>query len=402
VRRGIEFQTFPTDTPVSPGAYIYVDVGLNTWDRMTAGVVMLGGVLNAPLSDRLRNGTYAALVYRSGGNVRSLASVTVADGKANALSDDAGSMFVLGAVTDRRRVFRVTEVTMSEEGEVTVKALEHPCETVDGNLLSRVANFSDEIFAVDEMGNAVIVAPPLPPEPPGPEPEELVIWYPDEPPPLSTNALVTIVEEDTGGDYNTIVYEGTNSLQSASNELYDTVFTLSNAELLGDDQSFTVDFFARLGTSLSGDSFRFSYVGFIFSTSFDGGVTYSAALDVSLLFYVGGVIETGGPEQILQVYDYNIENPTEAYIELTPTQVTTVKHVAIQYIAGSKTVVHYDGVKVFDENVQPDGLYRVYAFIGNNNLPNQLLSQIRLTAGARYGDLETISVPSYPFFTPPS
>ena len=148
VRRGIEFQTVPTDTPVSPGAYIYVDVGLNTWDRMTAGVVMPGGVLNAPLSDQLRDGTYAALVYRSGGNVRSLASVTVTDGKASALSDDVGAMFVLGAAADRKRVFRVTEVTMSEEGEVTVKALEHPCETVGGELLSRVADFTDALFSV--------------------------------------------------------------------------------------------------------------------------------------------------------------------------------------------------------------------------------------------------------------
>jgi hypothetical protein len=133
---------------VSPGAYIYVDVGLNTWDRMTAGVVMPGGVLNAPLSDQLRDGTYAALVYRSGGNVRSLASVTVTDGKASALSDDVGAMFVLGAAADRKRVFRVTEVTMSEEGEVTVKALEHPCETVGGELLSRVADFTDALFSV--------------------------------------------------------------------------------------------------------------------------------------------------------------------------------------------------------------------------------------------------------------
>jgi hypothetical protein len=30
IRRGIEFKTFPTDTPISPGAYIYVDIGLNT------------------------------------------------------------------------------------------------------------------------------------------------------------------------------------------------------------------------------------------------------------------------------------------------------------------------------------------------------------------------------------
>jgi hypothetical protein len=35
-------------------------------------------------------------------------------------------MFVLGAQSNRKRVFRVTEVQMDEEGEVTVKAIEHP------------------------------------------------------------------------------------------------------------------------------------------------------------------------------------------------------------------------------------------------------------------------------------
>jgi hypothetical protein len=36
IRRGIEFKTFPTDTPISPGAYIYVDIGLNTWERISS------------------------------------------------------------------------------------------------------------------------------------------------------------------------------------------------------------------------------------------------------------------------------------------------------------------------------------------------------------------------------
>jgi len=39
-------------------------------------------------------------------------------------------------------------VQMDEEGEVTVKALEHPCEESGGKLLSRVANFSDGLFSV--------------------------------------------------------------------------------------------------------------------------------------------------------------------------------------------------------------------------------------------------------------
>jgi hypothetical protein len=57
-------------------------------------------------------------------------------------------MFVLGAAANRKRVFRVTEVVMSEEGEVTVKALEHPCEINGNEVLSRIADFSDALFTV--------------------------------------------------------------------------------------------------------------------------------------------------------------------------------------------------------------------------------------------------------------
>lgn len=149
VRRGVEFQTFPTDSPISPGAYIYVDIGLNTWDRITSGVVMEGGELNAPLTDQIRDGQYSMLVYKAGEPVRSLEDVAVANGVSNRLRNAVGSMFVLGNANRRKRVFRVTEVAMSEEGEVTVKALEHPCE-IDGNqVLSRIADFSDELFRVD-------------------------------------------------------------------------------------------------------------------------------------------------------------------------------------------------------------------------------------------------------------
>jgi hypothetical protein len=57
-------------------------------------------------------------------------------------------MFVLGAKGDRKRVFRTTEVQMDEEGEVTVKAMEHPCDNDGSLLLSKVANFSEALFTV--------------------------------------------------------------------------------------------------------------------------------------------------------------------------------------------------------------------------------------------------------------
>ena len=164
IRRGIEFKTFPTDTPISPGAYIYVDIGLNTWERISSGLIMQGGELNAPLLQDIPNGSYSVLMYRDdrktlpykGPEGETLyepttiarSNVSVSNGVAAELAPYAGYMFVLGAQSNKKRVFRVTEVQMDEEGEVTIKAMEHPCEDSGGKLLSRIANFSDSLFDV--------------------------------------------------------------------------------------------------------------------------------------------------------------------------------------------------------------------------------------------------------------
>jgi hypothetical protein len=144
----LNFKTFPTDSPISPGAYIYVDIGLQTWDGITSGVIMEGGELNAPLTDGIANGSYSVLTYKNDQPAQSFAGVGVTNGTASSLASKAGYMFVLGAQSNRKRVFRVTEVQMDEEGEVTVKAIEHPCEAVGSQLLSRIANFSSGLFNV--------------------------------------------------------------------------------------------------------------------------------------------------------------------------------------------------------------------------------------------------------------
>lgn len=150
IRRGIEFKTLPTQVPIEPGGYILVDMGLTPWDNLTTGVVMESGELNSPLMDNIRNGTYTALLYKDSA-VRTETNVTVTNGVAASLAPRyVGFTFVLGEPTAQRaRTFRVTEVTLDEEGEVTVKAIRIPCDIGgSGELLSRVADLSEGSFVV--------------------------------------------------------------------------------------------------------------------------------------------------------------------------------------------------------------------------------------------------------------
>jgi hypothetical protein len=49
-----------------------------------------------------------------------------------------------------KRVFRVTEVTMEEEGETTVRAVEHPCDTSGQSFIAEgIASYVAGIFTID-------------------------------------------------------------------------------------------------------------------------------------------------------------------------------------------------------------------------------------------------------------
>lgn len=144
IKVAIEFKTFPTMDPISPGAFIYVDIGQNSWDGIRTGTIGPNGSLNIPLDNSLADGTYQFLLYRSGNAVISRTASTSAN-TAPALADLDGYLFVLGQKTTTRRVFRVTEVEMDEEGEITVRGTNYPC-TSDG--LSEIADFDDAKFIV--------------------------------------------------------------------------------------------------------------------------------------------------------------------------------------------------------------------------------------------------------------
>ena len=146
VRSAIEFKTFPTTTPIFPGAYIYVDVGFNAWQGVRTGIVEADGYLNVPLDNAIPADTnFSALLYRSDRGVTSLTNVRVENNRSAQLVGYESYLFVLGEQITSKRVYRVSDVQMDEEGEVTVRATIFPCDSQGKALIS---NFQDELFTV--------------------------------------------------------------------------------------------------------------------------------------------------------------------------------------------------------------------------------------------------------------
>ena len=145
IRKAIEFRTFPTDSVLSPGAYIYADIGQSQWNGTYSGMIEAAGALNTPIVGAIPDGSYSFLLYKSGQPVTQLNGVSVSGNTASSLATYDGWLFVLGSPVKAKRVFRVTEIQMDEEGEVAVKAMEHPCDAAG---LSLIADFSDALFTI--------------------------------------------------------------------------------------------------------------------------------------------------------------------------------------------------------------------------------------------------------------
>jgi hypothetical protein len=75
--------------------------------------------------------------------------VSVSNSQSASFTAYEGWLFVLGTAVTTKRVFRVTEVTMEEEGEITVRAIEHPCEESGGQTKSQIVRFDPSLYRID-------------------------------------------------------------------------------------------------------------------------------------------------------------------------------------------------------------------------------------------------------------
>lgn len=149
-RRSIEFKTFPTDSPVFPGAYIYVEIAQNQWNSIYTGVVEDGGFLNTPSSPSIPNGNYEVLCYKTGGGTTPLSNIPVTNNRAANLSGYKDHLFVLGKKVKSKRVFKVTEVMMDEEGEVTIRGVEHATnDNGESQIAKGLLPSSNALFLID-------------------------------------------------------------------------------------------------------------------------------------------------------------------------------------------------------------------------------------------------------------
>jgi len=149
--RAVEFQTFPTEAPVQPGSYIIVKLGEDKYENIRTGSVADDGTIILPYPD---DGTIfgSAFVWKPGQNPVALSLVS-----SSLLSTQyKGSIFVLGTANASGRIFRVVAVSMEEEGEVTISAVEHQCDFVGSQILSRIANFDPNLFNIDPPGGYTV------------------------------------------------------------------------------------------------------------------------------------------------------------------------------------------------------------------------------------------------------
>lgn len=151
--KSIEFQTFPTASAIRPGDYIYVELAQNKWDNIFTGIIGPNGELNTAFDNPVPDGVKNFLIYNPNTGpkgVSAVNNVTVSNNTAPALGGAyAGQLFVLGTKVKNKRTFKVSEITMEEEGEITVKAMEHAVNIDGKSLVNMDVLGDDDLWLID-------------------------------------------------------------------------------------------------------------------------------------------------------------------------------------------------------------------------------------------------------------
>jgi len=139
VSKTISFETTPDVLLIQPGSYIQV---LVEEVDFSAGLnVMINPDLSIKSVNPVPNGTYDATVLLSGSNEIQTRSVAVLD---NSVTDPslAGALISFPSLTPNEDIYQVQELTLSEDGIVSVTAVVVPT-NIDG--VSRVASLVEQV-----------------------------------------------------------------------------------------------------------------------------------------------------------------------------------------------------------------------------------------------------------------
>lgn len=122
----VRFKTSPYGLQLAPGDYIKVVTQVAPYTASRNGVINAdnGSILSA---DPLADGTYTVFAYRPGGTEVETISLTIANGKATD-TDYWGLVYTYTDTTINQNVYMIEELTLDEDGLVSISASHTPVE----------------------------------------------------------------------------------------------------------------------------------------------------------------------------------------------------------------------------------------------------------------------------------
>lgn len=242
--------------------------------------------------------------------------------------------------------------------------------------------------------------------------DSVVVYYGNSPPPLTTLEGVVVTDLAAPSPHQVVTFQGVNALQNPQNSTYagpSWEFKSPGEVFTTDNEPFTFEYWARLGTSLPPSTYSpyaqaGSYVtADIIAYNPVGEVDEKAYSVTTTLSYEGdtGVanpltIDIGG------ILGENVADDFADFFVISEASAMALTHVAIQRHNATSYTVHRNGVSIAawtaSETVPYDNT-KILINMGSINVPGTAVGQARLSRGALYGT-GSFTPPTTPFFTP--
>jgi hypothetical protein len=134
VTHTVSFKTVPDALSIQPGSYIRVITSATTYSASNNGAITDAGSLVSITS--IPNGTYNALTYNPTTGAVAELPLAVLN---NAVSDPAlyGCLFTLLATTVNKGIYQVEQLTIDEDGLVSITAIEVPVDSTGASIVAK-------------------------------------------------------------------------------------------------------------------------------------------------------------------------------------------------------------------------------------------------------------------------
>jgi hypothetical protein len=206
--------------------------------------------------------------------------------------------------------------------------------------------------------------------------DDMIIYY-GETAPLTTLSGAAVTGS---GIYSIIALNGVNTLtipfsNSADSTSWSVGLTDESFQII---DSFTLEFFGRLGASLPSGETQYSFL--LVSLFDDLEQTFESEI-LGFYYNFDDPFGGGAPNLYVQYYDAN------DFIEpdVSAEDAIAMRHFAVQLIGGNRVVVHFNGSVIYDEvksyNVPASLAFSLYSF----KVDGPALGQLRLSNTALYG-----------------